>query len=729
MQISIHWINELVDTKLIQIEYFIEKLTLGGFEVEETLEIDINDRKQIILDVSATANRSDSLSIQGISNEISALLDQSIKISKYINKNSEWKQEIEKKLEILSSNFNCQSFLTFTVKNLTDLEAPNWMKQKIQSAGISTSNNFLDFQTYLLLETGYPFVFYDFEKISSKLDTSNFILSVETHQNLQNFLASNNSNYSINDEITMVTANQIPSRVKTLPEKLQVASLPISISGIIEAKEFMVTNTTKTLLIEGSIFSAAQIRQQSRKLGLRTDRSARYEKSLKYAYLMDSFYRLLYLLKISNPNLVCQVHTFQKTCEQTVKPILLQYKTIHEILGPIKKNKFISPALINEYLARLNFKFQYEKSTLNWLVNVPNSRSEDITREIDLIEEIGRLHGFNNFLTTLPKIRAIGQKDSHYKIRSKITNCLLNLGLNEVLHYSLASKKKLVTNEISLINPLFKDYSNLRISLLPNLIETVQENLKQKNIFFEGFEYGHVFFKNGVNKMNEKELISGIFGSEYLFRAGVSAATVKTKLSWTNENQFLSWFEAKGKIETFFKQLNLTNYWEPCVNQSMKNLFHPYRRANICDENFLSLGHFGQINPILANQLNLPLELYLFEFEFEKLQYQIQNNKLIFHQNYSTYPKIIKNLTFIIQRDITFHTIQKLLYLNGTEFLFQIQLLDEYRGSEIPQDYTSLCLELVFQSNQKTLKNKKIEIIIKQLKLVLSQKLNATIRD
>ena len=701
MQISIHWINELVDTKLIQIESLIEKLTLGGFEVEEILEIYLNDKKQIILDVSATANRSDSLAIQGISNEISALLNQHIKTPRYTNNNSDWKKQIETKLENLPSNSKCSSFLAIKVKYLNNLTSPSWIQQKIQSAGISPSNNYLDFQTYILLETGYPFVFYDFEKISSKLNTSDFRLSLETSKHDQNFVASNNFHYSVNDGITMITANQIP----------------IGIGGIIEAKEFLVNDSTETLLIEGSIFSAAQIRQQSRKLGLRTERSARYEKSLKSIYLVDSFYRLLSLLKISNPNLVCQIHTFQKTWEQNMKPIRLRYNTIHEILGPIKKNRFLSPNLIHEYLARLNFEFQYEKSTLNWLVKVPNSRSDDINREIDLIEEIGRLHGFNNFVTTLPKIKTIGQKDSYYRIRNKITNCLLNLGLNEVLHYSLASKRKLVTNDIKLINPLFKDYANLRVSLLPNLIETVQENFNQKNIFLEGFEYGHIFLKNENDTINEKEVVSGIFGG------------VKTKLSWTNENQFLSWFEAKGKMETFFKQLNFRNYWEPGINQTVKDLFHPYRSATVYHSNSIFLGNFGQIHPVLANQLNLPLELYLFEFDLEVFQIQIQNSKLILHQEYSTYPKIVKNLTFIIQRYIAFETVQKILFLNGTEFLFEIQLLDEYRGSEIPQDFTSLCLELVFQSNQKTLTNKEIENILEKLKLVLNQKLNATIRD
>jgi phenylalanyl-tRNA synthetase beta chain len=130
-----------------------------------------------------------------------------------------------------------------------------------------------------------------------------------------------------------------------------------------------------------------------------------------------------------------------------------------------------------------------------------------LTREIDLIEEIGRLHGFNNFLTTLPKLKTIGEEDPNYRTRKKITTCLLNLGFNELIHYSLVNEKTFVTNEIQLINPLLSDCSSLRSSLLPNLIKTLQENLKQKNISIEGFEYGHIFAKDQKKILKKKNML------------------------------------------------------------------------------------------------------------------------------------------------------------------------------------------------------------------------------
>ena len=193
------------------------------------------------------------------------------------------------------------------------------MKEKLISSGITPSNDLLDFQNYILLETGYPFEFYDLEKIQSKLNDSKFNLSIEKAQNNQKFLASNDISYELDNSILTIKANEIP----------------ISIAGIIEAKNFSVSESTNNLLIEGSIFNAAKIRQQSRKLGLRTDRSARYEKSFRTTYLKESFYRLISLLRISNPNLICKLHTIKQIQEKSLEPILLRYETINEILGPI----------------------------------------------------------------------------------------------------------------------------------------------------------------------------------------------------------------------------------------------------------------------------------------------------------------------------------------------------------------------------------------------------------
>jgi phenylalanyl-tRNA synthetase beta chain len=687
MQISINWINELVDLQLIQIETLKNKLTLGGFEVENIFDISIKNKKETVLDITATANRSDSLSIYGITNEISALLDKPLKFSSYTNVNQIWNQKISAQSKTNLINENCSTFITLIIENLENLIVPQWISQKLQSSGVIPCNTIRDFQNYLLLETGYPFEFYDLDKIYEKINRSSFTLSIKTFDQ---------------NSILTVNANKIP----------------ISIAGTLVKKAFIASQNTKNLFIEASIFSAATIRQQSRKLGLRTDRSSRYEKSLRNRYLINSLYRLISLLRITNPKLICKIHTVTKINEKPLKPILLKYLTIQEVLGPVQKlNTFIEKNLITQYLKRLNFKFTYNKTDSTWLVKISNSRLDDITREIDIIEEIGRFYGFDNFSIHLPSIKKIGKKDSNYKIRTKITNCLLNLGLTEFMNYSFRSQIKSPKNSIKLINPLLKEYSTLRSSLLPTLIELVSENLNQKNINIEGFEYGHVFHYDRFKSFQENEYVSGIFGGS------------KTKLFWKEKEFALNWFEAKGKIEIFFKQLNLEIYWKKPQTFIDYELLHSYRSAQIYTKTNKLLGIFGQINPILANQFNFSSELYLFEFNIQIIKSYSQNNKLVFHKEYSLYPKVIKNLSFMIETNIAFEKIQKLLYLNGTELLSEVNLLDEFKGPSIAENSTSLCLELIFQSNKKTLETKKIEEILINLEKILIKTFKIRIRQ
>ena len=705
MQISLKWVNELVNIETINLEYLIEKLTFGGFEVEEILQVEIRNQKTITLDISATANRSDSLSIQGISKEIGALLNTPSKISSYSIKNLDWKKQIDSLYPFISNENHYSTFVAVTVENLTNFTIPEWLKNKLIYSGIAPVNNLLDFQNYLLLETGYPFEFYDLDKISYKLKTSKFNLSITDQNNEEEFIAINNLSYNLNSSILTVRANE----------------LPLSIAGIISNKDFCYSNRTKSLLIEASIFSSTKIRQQSRMLGLRTDRSARYEKSVKDSNLVESLYRLLSLLKISNPNLTCKLHTVSQTLKQNVQPIFLRYQIINEILGPVKSlidnsSASITPETVTNCLDRLNFIYSFDNSKLIWKVEIPYLRSEDITREIDLIEEIGRLNGFNNFLTRLPKIKAIGIEDNSYQTRKRITSSLLNLGFTELIHYSLVNQTTFLTNGIKLINPLVTDCSNLRSSLLPNLLKTIQENLKQGNLSMEGFEYGHIFSGNSSTDFQEKEYISGIFGG------------FKTKRTWADSPKVVSWFEAKGKIEQLFKQLNILPYWKTYSSSKYTQLLHPYCAAQLYLPNQTNLGVFGQINPILAKKLNLSPELYLFEFDFEQIKNQIQTNKLSIYQEYSFYPKIVKDLSFIINQDISFEKIRETLYCNGSRFLIKVNLLDEYQGNSIPENHTSLCLELIFQSNEKTLQNKEVETIINNLQLLLTKNFNAIIR-
>jgi len=706
MQISLEWVKELVNIDNINLDYLVEKLVLGGFEVEEIIKLEINKQQITVLDISSTANRADSLSILGISEEISALLNKPIRTSKYSTYNFSFKKQEENIFEKNKCNKNCSIFLALTIESLSNIHVPKWIKQKLKTSGIEPSNNLLDFQNYLLLETGCPVEFYDLDKILSKLERPTFQLEFSTVKENQEFFANNLNNYNLVKYIPIIKAD----------------NLLLSIAGIIGSNEFITTINTKSLLIEFSIFDSKIIRQKSRLIGLRTERSARYEKSLKRTYLLDSVYRLITLLKISNPDLKSTLHTNFQTEIETLSTITLSYNSIKEILGPIKKYNnrnfnYVSPEMISNYLFRLNLPFVLNPDINSWDVTIPISRNEDLVREIDLIEEIGRLHGFNNFLTRLPRIKKIGFEDISYKARKKLISSFLGIGLTELLHYSLVNEKTFFENKISLVNPLFSDCANLRASLLPSLITAVSNNIKQTNSYIEGFEFGHVFFGNNLSTVKESEYVSGVFGGQ------------KTKLEWSEPGRPLTWFEAKGRIERIFKQLNLLTFWVNSNSSDYVELLHTYCTADLYLCNRTKLGTFGQINPSLSNKLNISPQLYLFEFNFENIKDALSNNKLILYREYSSYPKISKDLSFIIDKNITFTDIKKIIFNNGTNYLTEINLLDIYTGKSMPKNHMSLCLQLIFQSTAITLKNKNIENIVLNLQTILKNKFEIIIRD
>lgn len=706
MYISLNWVNELIDIQDINLEKLIEKLTLGGFEVEDTLNVNISDNHEIVLDISATANRADSLSIKGISKEIKALLNKKIKTSLYQYSPYEVEETIKKTIDI-NTNYldnNCKVFVAFTIENLHNFKSPNWIKEKLILSQIEPTDNLLDFQKYILLESGYPFEFYDLDKIKKIVGTNSFNLFLRPASSDISFIASNDIEYKLDSESLILTAN----------------NYPLSISGIISNQNSLYDSNSKSLLIEAAIYKSKKIRQQSRSLGLRTDRSARYEKDLNDNDFIKAILRLIFLLRSSNPNLICNIHTTSKLYNKKPSNIKLRYPILNEILGPIRDNKgtldkFLQPNEITEYLKRLEFIFHYDALEVIWDIQIPDSRLGDIEREIDIIEEIGRLHGFNNFLTNLPTLNRIGLEDSSYKIRKKITNCLLNEGFTESIQYSLVNDS--YENSIKIINPLLKDCSTLRISLLPNLVNLVRQNISQDNSILYCFEFGHVFSGSIKKGYCENEKVAGIFGG------------LKSKREWDEIPKILSWFEAKGKIEDLFTKLNLKIYCSKYSLNFHRDLLHHYRIIEIKLINTNeTIGIFGQINPILAKNYNISSNLFLFEFDLEVLKNNLEKINISLYSVYSQYPKITKDISFIVSQKISFDQIKTLLLSTKNKLLKNIELLDEYKGSLIPEKYTSFCIQLVFQSDEKTLTNKDIEDIIKNLQMLLEKTYNIVLR-
>jgi len=238
MLISFNWINELINIEDINLDELIEKLTLGGFEVEDTFEVSIGKKKETVLEISATANRADSIFAKGIAKEIGALLNKPILENPYAIKSFEPEQILQNSFSNnqIVAKYNCSTFIAIKVENLENCVSPEWLKQKLISSDIEPVNNLLDFQNYILLETGYPFEFYDLEKIQQKLQQKDFNVILTNGTNVEQ----NNTQYSL-DEETLI---------------LKTDELFVSVAGLTSTDEFAYDSTSKSILIEGSIFGS-----------------------------------------------------------------------------------------------------------------------------------------------------------------------------------------------------------------------------------------------------------------------------------------------------------------------------------------------------------------------------------------------------------------------------------------------------------------------------------------
>jgi phenylalanyl-tRNA synthetase beta chain len=212
MLISLEWLNELIDLKTVNFEDLLETLTLGGFEVENSYELNINNKKDTIIDITTTPNRSDTLSFKGIAKEISSLANKFSQLSKYGNKICDTERLILNSIlkipNLDKEKKNYSIFCTITVENIKTFYSPNWLKQKLLRIGIEPSNNILDLKDYIRLETGYPFELYDLDKIRLAINNKNFKLSLNCEKLLEPFQGSNNFQFTGNSNILVLKANQ-----------------------------------------------------------------------------------------------------------------------------------------------------------------------------------------------------------------------------------------------------------------------------------------------------------------------------------------------------------------------------------------------------------------------------------------------------------------------------------------------------------------------------------------
>ena len=345
-------------------------------------------------------------------------------------------------------------------------------------------------------------------------------------------------------------------------------------------------------------------------------------------------------------------------------------------------------------------------------MTVPAYRYRDLEREIDLIEEVARLFGYNRFANTLPQQTSRGRLSPEAALVRQLRKAFRGAGLTEVLHYSLTNP---APQRVVLENPLFTEYSALRSDLLSGLIDGIQFNLEQGNGPLNAFEIGHIIVHED-GQLNEYERVGGILGGN------------AAQGQWSGRTAPITWYEAKGILETVFQQIGLNVDYRPAQEDER---LHPGRTASLWVRGRTRLGTFGQLHPRLRQERDLPEEVYGFELNWEAISTCLVSDRFRApkFKSYSTYPSSDRDIAFYAPVDVSVADLEKLIARTGGQLLENVILFDEYRGKGVPDGQRSLAFRMFYRASDRTLTDQDIDPIQDKIRAALEKKFNVSHRS
>ncbi len=633
--------------------------------------LQLND---FIYDLAITANRPDGMSVIGIAREISALLESTLNFPELNNK---YNIHLVKGIQLCPEAITSDCIYTISCIDGVNGEklSPKWLKDRLEKSGIKSINLLVDLTNYILLEQGQPLHAFDKDKLSNLIgkNVSPEDFSVRKAKKNESLLCLDGKKYDLNENITIVAC----------------CDKPVAIAGVIGGLETSVTNTTSSIYLEGAVFNPAIIRKSSKAVGIRTESSSRYEKGISSKNTIGAITRAINLLEqffainlptINTSNLINNEDIFIK----------LRRNRIHKILGPL---------IINDQLEKRNLSDTeiVDKLTLigctlkskeyGWDVVVIPNRSQDLIREIDLIEEIARLIGYDRFDLNLPNPIKPGKLSSEQLALRKVKNGFTENGFNEVLSYSLVPEYK--DTLIKITNPLLLETSCLRNNIWKEHLNIVNRNIKAGQTSCYLFEIGNVFYKN--TEIIQEEVLNGVIYGNKKFG------------KWENsgKDDDLNYYQARGKLKEALSGLNIKIDDKP---YDSFDFLHPGRTAKLIIEG-KDAGYFGEIHPKLILEKKSLKKVYLFSINVANLLgASTRKNKWIpVFRQYPIVPKMERDINFVFSKKFLISDITSLIRKTGKNLLEDVYLIDVFEDIKLGEDYISYTFRLSYRDKDKTL--------------------------
>ena len=652
-----------------------------------------------VLELAITANRPDGLSMQGIAREVAALVGGQTQIKA---------PEIAATSQPLplsaSDRVAVEAGGLFSITALDGLKvapSPLWLQQRLQKAGIRPINNIVDITNLVMLETGQPLHAFDSKRLAvNDGDNEPQLASLGLRQALDG------------EEFTSLDATEH----KLSPEALVVtySNRPIALAGVMGGADEAVNEATTSIWLEAAVFAPQAVRRSARSVGLRTEASSRFEKGLPREATLAAADRAVALLMQHCAANVSGRWLHQRA-EQPIEPLQLRRDALHNLLGPVQDGEDysdLSDDRIVQTLTALGCQLAEQIDGEGWLVTVPPSRLMDLQREVDLIEEVARLVGYDHFACHLPDPLEPGGLTPAQQVERRLRRQLCAAGLQEACSFSLVPA---AAGRIPLANPLLADYGYLRDNLHGELLAAARRNLQSGQPGFWAFEIGQVFSSDAAR--SARQLLAGVISGE---RRG-------ERWSSSGKPQPPSYHQARGLLQQALAALAIPIEDRPLTQHP---LLHPGRAAQLVVEG-RPQGWFGQLHPEQAEKLDLPQTSIIFELELDALLIAAtrRNRWQPAFAPYATVPASERDLAVVVAASTHSAELLQVIRKAGKPLLEHAELVDRYEGGQLAAGQCSQAFRLRYRDASRTLTDEEVEAAHSSIRAALEKQLGALLRS
>ena len=657
-----------------------------------------------VLELAITANRPDGLSMTGIAREVAALTGAPLSLPQATAPSDPQTLETDQ-----NSSTAMQAGGLYGLTEVKGIDgrsrSPRWLQQRLNRAGVNPVNAVVDITNLVMLEQGQPLHAFDADALESlcgaPIKAENFGLRQARENEV--FTGLDGREIKLDPRVQVVTCHD----------------RAVAVAGVMGSAESGVTDSTRRIWLESALFTPSSVRNSSRATGQRTDASSRYEKGLPRQITLPAAGRALTLL---TDMLAAEVgETWLCAAEEAADPVVtLRRSALHRLLGPLESTnghgqiESLGDSQVEACLTALGCELTPDDD--GWNVVVPPSRRMDLLREVDLIEEVARLVGFDRFQSHLPEPLQPGQLTLIQQAERRLRQRLTAAGLQEITTLSLTGSDEADPSRIAISNPLLAETSHLRTALWQEHLQVCQRNLQASQPGCWVFEIGNVFSSDGGAIDQETRLSGVICGERRLSRWQTSG-----------KGQPLGYYDARGVISNVLSAFGIEAQ-DRRLSDDMR--LHPGRAASVVVEG-RPLGCFGQLHPALCESHELPADTYLFDLELARLLEAATRSNRWSPQfkTYSTLPSSERDLAMVVPRSLAAGDLLQAIRKAGKPLLESAELIDRFEGGQLGEDQCSQAFRLRYRGKDSTLTDEMIQPVHDKVRKALVKQFQVELRS